>query len=52
MPAAAQPEYELSIEMTTGISAPPIGIIKRKPIKNETANNIQNKFDDCVEHKK
>ena len=23
-----------------------------KPIKNETANNIQNKFDDCVEHNK
>ena len=25
MPAAAQPEYEFSIEMTTGISAPPDG---------------------------
>jgi hypothetical protein len=32
MPAAAQPEYELSIEITTGMSAPPIGMIRRKPI--------------------
>ena len=30
----------------------PIGIINRKPIKNETTNSIQNKFDDCVEHKR
>ena len=52
IPAAAQPEYEFSIEITTGISAPPIGIIKRKPIKKETANSIQNKLDDCVEHNK
>ena len=52
IPAAAQPEYELSIEITTGISAPPIGIIKRKPIKNEIANKNQNKFVDCVEHRK
>ena len=51
IPAAAQPEYELSIEMTTGISAPPIGIINKKPITKETATNIQNKFEDCVEHK-
>src|SRR5262249_60095065 len=27
MPAAAQPEYELSMEITTGMSAPPIGIM-------------------------
>jgi hypothetical protein len=46
IPAAAQPEYEFSIEITTGISAPPIGIINKKPIKNDTANNIQNKLDD------
>tara|TARA_B000000532_G_scaffold187632_1_gene153667 strand:- start:60 stop:296 length:237 start_codon:yes stop_codon:yes gene_type:complete len=52
IPAAAHPEYEFNIDITTGISAPPIGIISRKPIKNETPNNIQNKFDDCVEHKK
>jgi len=31
MPAAAQPEYELSIEITTGMSAPPIGMIKSAP---------------------
>ena len=31
MPAAAQPEYEFNIEITTGISAPPIGIINKKP---------------------
>ena len=29
--AAAQPEYELSIEMTTGMSAPPIDMIKCQP---------------------
>ena len=48
IPAAAQPEYEFSIEITTGISAPPIGIINKKPIKNDTINNIQNKLEDCV----
>src|SRR5688500_2648004 len=31
IPAAAQPEYELSMEMTTGMSAPPNGKIMRKP---------------------
>jgi len=40
MPAAAQPEYELSIEITTGISAPPIGIINGKftPISSDQLN--------------
>ena len=52
MPAAAQPEYEFNIEITTGISAPPIGIINKKPIKNETATNIQKKLDDCDEQSK
>ena len=52
IPAAAQPEYELSIEITTGISAPPIGIINKKPIKKEITNKVQNKFEDCVEHKR
>ena len=33
IPAAAHPEYELSIEITTGISAPPIGIIKENQLK-------------------
>jgi hypothetical protein len=46
MPAAAHPEYEFNMEITTGISAPPIGMIIRKPIKKETAINIQNKLDD------
>ena len=31
MPAAAQPEYELSIEITTGMSAPPIGMMISTP---------------------
>ena len=31
MPAAAQPEYELSIEITTGMSAPPIGMMISAP---------------------
>nr|WP_305017034.1 hypothetical protein [Mycobacterium tuberculosis] len=30
--AAAQPEYEFSIDTTTGMSAPPIGMISRKPM--------------------
>jgi hypothetical protein len=46
IPAAAQPEYEFNIEITTGISAPPIGIINKKPIKKEIANKIQNRFED------
>ena len=41
IPAAAHPEYEFNIEITTGISAPPIGIIRRKPIKKEANNNTQ-----------
>src|SRR6516162_862360 len=31
MPAAAQPEYELSMEITTGMSAPPIGMMMSTP---------------------
>ena len=42
MPAAAQPEYELSIEITTGISAPPIGTMIKNPIKKDASINIQN----------
>ena len=48
IPAAAHPEYEFNIEITTGLSAPPIGIINKNPIKNDTANNIQNKLEDWV----
>tara|TARA_Y100000992_G_C20930078_1_gene334065 strand:- start:39 stop:245 length:207 start_codon:yes stop_codon:yes gene_type:complete len=46
IPAAAQPEYEFNIDITTGISAPPIGIINKKPIKKEIINKIQNRFED------
>ena len=35
IPAAAQPEYEFNIEITTGISAPPIGIINKIPNKKD-----------------
>ena len=51
IPAAAQPEYEFHIEITTGMSAPPIGIIIKNPIKNETAIKIQNKLDDWFEQR-
>jgi hypothetical protein len=46
IPAAAQPEYEFNMDITTGISAPPIGIISKKPIKKETDSNIQNMLED------
>jgi hypothetical protein len=42
MPAAAQPEYELSIEITTGMSAPPIGMMIRTPSASESATISQN----------
>ena len=41
IPAAAQPEYELSIEITTGISAPPIGIINNIPTRKEIVTTVQ-----------
>src|SRR3954453_12521619 len=34
MPAAAQPEYEFSIDTTTGMSAPPIGMMISTPSTN------------------
>ena len=37
IPAAAQPEYEFNIETTTGISAPPIGMMMRTPRMKATA---------------
>ena len=52
IPAAAHPEQELSIEITTGISAPPIGIINNTPIKKEATIIPQKKLSDCVLHKK
>ena len=41
IPAAAHPEYEFSIEITTGISAPPIGMINKTPTRNEIAITVQ-----------
>ena len=41
IPQAAQPEYELSIEITTGMSAPPIGMTTRKPNKIEITTIVQ-----------
>ena len=51
IPAAAQPEYEYNIEITTGISAPPIGIINKIPTMKDITTKDQNIFDDCEEHK-
>ena len=34
--AAAMPEYELSNDMTTGISAPPMGMTESTPSNNPT----------------
>ena len=52
IPAAAQPDYEFNIEITTGISAPPIGIINSMPTKKEISISVQKKFGDCDEHRK
>ncbi len=38
IPAAAQPEYEFNIEITTGMSAPPIGIIIKKTYQKGNCN--------------
>ena len=46
MPAAAYPEYELSIDITTGISAPPMGIINNTPNKKEIVITVQKIFSD------
>ena len=37
--AAATPEYELSSDITTGISAPPMGIVSVIPIRAERTTN-------------
>ena len=42
MPQAAQPEYEFSIEMTTGMSAPPIGTISRNPNSSDSSTRRMN----------
>ena len=44
IPAAAQPEYEFNIEITTGMSAPPIGIINNTPTKKEIIIKVQKIF--------
>src|SRR6476659_2067695 len=41
MPAAAHPEYELSMERTTGISAPPIGMMISTPSKKDSSATAQ-----------
>ena len=45
IPAAAHPEYEFNIDITTGISAPPIGIINNTPTKKDKIIILQNTFD-------
>ena len=42
IPAAAHPEYELSIETTTGISAPPIGMMISTPSTKLRASIAKN----------
>ena len=51
MPAAAQPEYELSIDTTTGISAPPIGMMISTPSANAISVMMMNGSHDCVSMK-
>jgi len=48
IPAAAHPEYEFSIDITTGISAPPIGIINKSPNKKDISIILQKILSDCV----
>jgi hypothetical protein len=38
--AAAMPEYEFNKEITTGMSAPPIGIVSVIPITAERATSV------------
>jgi hypothetical protein len=42
MPQATQPEQEPEIEITTGMSAPPIDTIKRQPSASEPNKASQN----------
>jgi hypothetical protein len=51
MPAAAQPEYELSIDTTTGISPPPIGMMISTPSTNAISVMMMNGSHDCVRKK-
>ncbi len=40
IPAAAQPEYELSIDTTTGMSAPPMGMMISTPMTKASATRM------------
>ncbi len=51
MPAAAQPEYELSIDTTTGMSAPPIGMMMSTPSANAMTVTMMNGRYDSVSMK-
>src|SRR4029079_15915760 len=42
MPAAGHPEYEVSIEITTRMSAPPIGTMISTPNRNAASASSQN----------
>ena len=42
MPAAAHPEYEFNIDTTTGISAPPIGMMINTPSASAASVMAQN----------
>ncbi|VVE90616.1 hypothetical protein PBR20603_04602 [Pandoraea bronchicola] len=47
MPAAAQPEYEFSIDTTTGMSAPPIGMMMSTPSTKAMAVMMTNGVQLC-----
>ncbi len=51
MPATAQPEYELSIETNTGMSAPPIGMVMSTPSANAMTVMVMNGSHDSVSMK-
>src|SRR5580692_8417428 len=51
MPTAAQPEYELSIDTTTGMSAPPIGMMISTPSANAISVMMMNGSHDWVRKK-
>ncbi|MCY1245894.1 hypothetical protein D9M72_590790 [compost metagenome] len=51
MPAAAQPEYEFSIDTTTGMSAPPIGMMISTPSTKAIASMTRNGSQSCVRKK-
>src|SRR5258708_12010666 len=51
IPQAAQPEYEFNIEMTTGMSAPPIGRIRRNPKASDSrTSRAKTELDSVVQN--